>query len=156
MKICRCVYVPILLLFLANGCGSVLPKELVSKKNSESFCLVLVRPPDRGILSLPIKIDDYRAKLKSGSFLELELSSGIHSFSVKRGYFPPASTNVSGHAGERRYFSYVMQFGPVDVYLPINDTGGTDITLIDPIEAAWKEISQEEFESQFPHAKFNN
>lgn len=148
-------WVCILLLFLANGCSSMAPKELTSRNNSESFCLVLVPPPQVEVIRLPVKIDNYNAKLKFGSFLELELSPGMHSFFVRPGYFPPASTNVSGRAGERRYFLYVMQYGWGEIQI-FTSTGTSDVSVIKPVQAAWKEITQEEFESLFPHAKFNH
>ena len=112
------------------------------------------------VVRLPIKIDNCNGKLKNGSFLELELSPGIHSIFARRGYFlgsgfPPASTNVSGSSGERRYFSYVMQYGMAEVFISINE-GGFFLPMQRPIQAVWKEITQQEFESQFPHAKFNN
>ena len=166
MKICRYVCISILLLLLASGCSSVVPKELTLKRTSDSFCLVLVRSSDVPFIRLPVKIDSYTVNLSRSSFLELELPAGMHFISAKRGhflsrYFAPASTNVGGSPGERRYFSYVVKLGTIDIIIPIYSGGSYatdsfDFPFTRPVQAEWKEISQQEFEHQFPHAKFNH
>jgi len=166
MNIYRCVCIAVPLLLLSSGCSSVVPQELASKKTSDSFCLVLVRSADVPRVRLPIKIDGYTVKLNRHSFLELELPAGMHFISAKRGHFvgrnfAPASTNVGGSAGERRYFSYVVKLGTIDLMIPIYSgnsyaTGVFEFPFTRPVQAAWKEISQQEFERQFPHAKFNH
>jgi len=166
MKICRCVCISVLLLLLASGCSSVVPKALAAKKTPDSFCLVLVRSSDVPLIRLPIKIDSYTVKLNRHSFVELELPPGMHFISAKRGhflsrYFAPASTNLGGSPGERRYFSYVVKFGTIDMIIPIYSggayaTGPFDFPFTRPIQAEWREISQQEFDRQFPRAKFNH
>jgi hypothetical protein len=160
LKTCPCVWVTILFLFpfLANGCSSVAPKELLSKRNSESFSLVLVRPSDPGMVRLPVNIDNHKVKLKRGSFLALELSPGMHSISARHGYllghdFPPASTNVSGSPGESRYFLYVMQYSMFSIFPPTDPTFYSEVAMRKPYQAVWKEITQQEFERLFPNPK---
>jgi hypothetical protein len=137
------------------------PKNYFGKKNLESFSLVLVRPSDPGLVRLPVKIDDHKIKLKRGSFLALELSPGMHSISAKHGYllghdFPPASTNVSGSPGESRYFLYVMQYSMFSIFPPTDPTFYSEVVMRKPYQAAWNEITQQEFERLFPNARLNH
>jgi len=161
MKNCRRICVFFLLSFLAAGCSTFASKEKFSKRTSDSFCLVLARPYDPGLFSAPIKIDDNQVKLNRGSFLELELPAELHIISARHGRvltrdYPPASTNVSGSPGERRYFSLVIRFRTIPAFIPLPGGGGFMLPEPNAIQASWTEISQEEFEHQFPHAKFNH
>jgi hypothetical protein len=165
VKTTRLLSISGLFLFLATGCASHPVTQIKTvpglRPAGESFHVVVVRFIDPVLYRLSVVVDDQEVRLKSGSFAEFDLPPGTHTISsthrhILGRYFPQATMTVSGNAGERRYFSYVMKFEMQHNFYDLGMGFYGDMPSPVPYDAGWKEVTPSYFERSFPEAKFNN